>query len=81
MGKQADEKTMLHFQVPRTLDAKISELSQKMGISKASMCGMLMEAAIEDNEFIIRAVAHPLAKRVMFAVSGKKAGNVKLVME
>lgn len=81
MGKQADEKTMLHFQVSKKLDAKLSDLAKRMGISKASMCGMLMEAGMEDNEFIIRAVSHPFAKRVLYAVRGKVPENLKLVTD
>jgi DNA mismatch repair ATPase MutS len=81
MGKQADDKVMVHICITKELDKRIAELAARMEISKAALGSHLLEAAVEDNEFIIRAVSHPMVKKAYRALKGKVPSQIKIQME
>ena len=77
----ADDKVQLTTVIERNLDTKISELGDRMGISKSAMAAMLLDAAVEDNETMIKIVTSRFAKRLVAAVGPKpkRVGKVKEV--
>lgn len=81
MGKQADDKVMVHICITKDLDKRIAELANRMDISKAALGSYLLEAAVQDNEFIIKAVSHPMLKRAIRAVKGKAPVRIHIQTE
>lgn len=78
MGKLADSKVMVHLCVSKDVDKRLAELAERMELSKAAFGGMLLDAGLEDNDFIIRAATHPAVKRVMKAIRGKAPSSIEI---
>jgi predicted transcriptional regulator len=51
--------------VPSDVAARIEELAERMGMSSTRMASLLLEAGLEDEEFIIRAVSSVAGKRAI----------------
>lgn len=77
----SDDKIQVTTVLERKLDERISNLADRMGVSKSSMIAMLLDAAIEENERIIQIVTSRFAKRLAsaFGLKPKAAGKGKEV--
>lgn len=73
----ADEKVSIHVRVSPEIAAKIDELSKRMNASHSKMASWLLEAGLEDNEFMIKLVTakyiKPLTKGL--AELGRRKGK------
>jgi len=69
------ESVKLQVTVDKELAQQIETLAQRMEVSVSKMSAMLLDAAVEDNEWIVRAVTSRFAKSIAEAlgVSRKKA--------
>ncbi len=54
------------------LGERINELADRMGASQSQMVAMLLEAAVDDNEWLIAAVTSKLAKNIRAAFGPSK---------
>jgi len=72
----SDEGT-IRVQVPLNPDAvaKIDELAERMNVGRGRMAAMLLEAGIEDNDWIIRVVTSGVMKPITDVL--KSWGNRK----
>ncbi len=66
-----DDKVRIQTIVDKKLGAKIDELAQRMRLSQSAMAAMLLEAAVQDNEWIIKVVSSNFARKLKSAVTGK----------
>jgi hypothetical protein len=70
--KEEGETTKLQVVVETKTAEKIAELAERMKVSQSKMCKLLLEAAIEDNEWMIRAVSSRFADAVRRALGAGK---------
>lgn len=56
---------------------KINELADRMNVSQSKMIEMLLETAIEDNEWLIKAVTHRWSKAIIDTLGKVGVGPAK----
>ena len=71
----AEDNERLQTVVRRETAEKIREYAQRMEVSESKMICYLLEAAIEDNDWVIRAATSGFAKRLAKAFGVKKKGT------
>ncbi len=62
------DKARIQVVVDKEVAEKITDLADRMRWSQSKMAAVLLEAAIEDNEWVIRVVTSPFAQRVASAL-------------
>ncbi|MEX0701308.1 MAG: hypothetical protein WD069_04370 [Planctomycetales bacterium] len=72
----SENKVRVQAMVDSGLERKLNELADRMGVSQSQMMYWLLEAAIEDNEWIIGMVTGKFATK-MREVLGKKRSGAK----
>ena len=70
--KAVDETVKLQVVVELQTAEKIGKLAERMKVSQSKMCKLLLEAAIEDNEWIINAVTSRFVTSVRQALGSLK---------
>jgi len=68
----AEENVRVQSVIDRKLAEKITELGDRLGVSQSKMIYLLLEAAVEDQEWIIKAVTGSFARKVYSALGCKK---------
>ena len=71
--KTVDETVKLQVVVEQETADKIGKLAERMKVTQSKMCKMLLEAAIEDNEWIINAVTSRFVTAVREALTTAKS--------
>lgn len=76
MSRERDTRR-LQVTVGTATGAKIEELALRLNVSESKMVELLLDAAIEDNEWIIRAVTSRWAKALREVLAPKKRASSK----
>ena len=72
----SDDKVRLQAVVDRKVARKIELFADRMGLSQSKMMALLLESAVENDEWAIRLVTSNFARRVE-AAFGKGRGGRK----
>lgn len=71
------EKIMIQTAVEKELADKIADLAERMNVSVSKISAMLLEAAVENESWIIKAVTSRLAKQMYAALGIRKTKSTK----
>jgi hypothetical protein len=79
----ASERETMRVQVTlkRELGEKIEELADRLGVSESKMVEFLLEAAVEQNEIIIRAVTSKWGIALKEILTGQKISKGRVARE
>ncbi len=67
----AEDNVRVQSIIDRKLADKITELGERLGVSQSKMVYYLLEAAVEDEEWIIKTVTSKFAQKI-YAAFGRK---------
>ena len=75
------ETVKLQVTVDKELGQQIETLAERMEVSVSKMSAMLLDAAVEDNEWIVKAVTSRFAKSIARAVGLRKKTEITAVVQ
>lgn len=75
MAEREKKTVKLQVVVDQALAAKIGELAERMGASQSKMAYWLLEAAVDQNELIIKVVTSRFAKAVRETLGNKRRAS------